>query len=243
MSELPAGYPVDAPALSPPTVFDQQWRNLTFLHWPVQPESVAHLFPAGTRPDVFGDGQTYVALVPFEMYRAGLGRRPVPYFGTFAETNIRLYSVDESGRHGVLFRSLETARLAIVPAARLFLGIPYTWARMRTSRDGDVVRYDSVRRWPRRGLRSKVEVRVGGRVEPTDLEVWLTARWGAHSRVAGRTIWTPNGHGAWPLHEAQVLRLDDDLLGASGVQASGPLLRALWSPGVHTRFGLPKLVR
>ena len=79
-------------------------------------------------------------------------------------------------------------------------------------------------------------------MSPTPLEVWLTARWGAHSRTAGRTIWTPNEHGPWPLHEAQILELDDDLLAASGVQAAGPALRALWSPGVRSRFGLPQRV-
>jgi uncharacterized protein YqjF (DUF2071 family) len=240
---LPGGFLVDAPELPRPVLFDQHWCDLAFIHWPVRPESVAHLFPAGVRPDVFSDGFTYVALVPFAMRDAGLGRRPVPYFGTFLETNIRLYSIDDAGRHGVLFRSLETSRLAIVPAARSGLGIPYTWARMRSSRDGDVISYDSVRRWPERGLRSHVVLRIGASVEPTPLETWLTARWGAHSRWGGRTIWTPNAHGAWPLHAAEVLELDDDLLGASGVSPAGPRLRALWSPGVHSRFSRPRTVR
>ena len=79
---------------------------------------------------------------------------PLPYFGTFLETNIRLYSIDDAGRHGVLFRSLETARLAVVPVIRIGLGVPYTWAKMRMNRSGDQISYDSVRRWPRRGLRA-----------------------------------------------------------------------------------------
>ena len=62
---------------------------------------------------------------------------PLPYFGTFHETNIRLYSIDDAGRHGVLFRSLETARLAVVPVVRTALGVPYTWAGMRIARSGD----------------------------------------------------------------------------------------------------------
>lgn len=237
-------FPLSPPPLRRPILFDQRWTCLTFVHWPVRPEQVAPLFPPGTRPDVFDDGFTYVALVPFAMRDVALGRRPaVPYFGTFLETNIRLYSVDGEGRHGVLFRSLETARLAVVPAARLGLGIPYTWARMRMARDGETVRYDSLRRWPDRGLRSHLSIRVGPQTEPTQLERWLTARWGAHSRVAGRTLWVPNEHEEWPLHEAEVLELHDDLLPASGVEPAGGPLRALWSPGVHTRFGRPALVR
>ena len=247
---LPAGYPVHAPPLRGPAIMDQYWNDLAFVHWPVEPSTVAGYFPAGSRPDVWADGFTYVALVPFAMRRAGFGRGlPVPYFGTFLETNIRLYSVDDAGRHGVLFRSLETARLAIVPFARGVFGIPYTWARMSlaggglSASRGDVVDYDSVRRWPRRGLRSRLSLRLGDVVQPTPLETWLTSRWGAHSRVAGRTVWVPNEHGAWPLREAEVLRLDDDLLEASGVRAAGPPLRALWSTGVRTQFGAPSVLR
>ncbi|MCH9721402.1 MAG: DUF2071 domain-containing protein [Actinomycetia bacterium] len=238
-----SGYPVTPPPLPAPVVFDQRWSELTFIHWPVQARSVEHLFPAGTRPDVFADGMTYVALVPFRMSGIRLGiSPPVPYFGTFLETNIRLYSLDDAGRHGVLFRSLEASRLAVVPLTRIGLGLPYTWARMRMTRSGDTVSYDSTRRWPRRGLRSRLTVTVGEVIEPTPLEVWLTARWGAHTRRAGRTWWVPNEHDPWPLRAARIRELDDDLLPASGVRPAGEPLRALFSPGVRTRFGRPAIV-
>ncbi|MFN8073010.1 MAG: DUF2071 domain-containing protein [Mycobacterium sp.] len=237
------GFPVQPPPLRPPVLFDQQWSDLTFVHWPVHPGDVAHLFPQGTRPDVFSDGMTYVALVPFVMSMVRLAASPpVPYFGKFLETNIRLYSCDEAGRHGVLFRSLETSRLAIVPATRLGLGFAYTWARMRLMRNGSRITYDSTRRWPQRGLRSRLTVAVGETVDPTPREVWLTARWGAHTRKAGRTWWIPNEHETWPLREARIVDIDDDLLPASGVKPSGGPLRALYSPGVRTRFGRPTVV-
>ena len=218
----------------------QHWTDLTFVHWPVDPEAIAHFYPAGTRPDVFADGSTYVGLVPFAMSDVALGiSRPIPYFGRFLETNVRLYSTDDEGRHGVLFRSLETARLAVVPATRIGLGVPYTWAKMRMTRHGDRITYASVRRWPRRGLRTRLTVEVGVAVEPTPLEIWLTARWGAHTRKAGRTWWVPNEHGPFPLHAAEVVDLDDDLVPASGVRPTGERLRALFSPGVRARFGRP----
>ncbi len=229
---------VPAP-LRRPVVFDQRWRNVTFLHWPVEPAAVAPLFPAGCRPDLV-DGLSYVGLVPFELRRATIGAGPaVPYFGSFAETNIRLYSVDDAGRHGVVFRSLDTERLAILPIARLLFGVPYAWSRMRVERQAGVVAYDSQRRLPRRGLSSAVTVRISEPIQASPLERWLTARWGLHARIGGRTRWVPNSHGPWPLHEASVLELRDDLLAASGVVPCGPRLRALWSPGVRTRFGLP----
>ncbi|CAN5303242.1 YqjF family protein [soil metagenome] len=237
-------YPVDPPPLTGPVYFDQSWADLTFVHWPADPDSVEHLFPDGAQPDVFADGRTYVALVPFAMSRTVIGKyAPLPYFGRFLETNIRLYSVDDAGRHGVLFRSLESARLAVVPTIRIGMGIPYTWARMRMTRSGDRVTYDSVRRWPRRGLHSRLSIDIGAPVEPTPLEVWLTARWGAHTRKAGRTWWVPNTHGPWPLRAAHIVDLADDLLGASGVRPVGEPLRALFSPGVRTQFGRPVALR
>lgn len=233
-----------ATPLRAPVVFDQQWCNVSFVHWPVEPASVAHLFPAGCRPDVF-EGRSYVGLVPFQLLGAGLGRAgAIPYFGSFAETNIRLYSVDDAGRHGVVFCSLETERLAIVPVARLLFGVPYTWARLRVSElPGGQWQYESRRRWPDAGLTSRLRVRVGDPVEPSTLEQWLTARWGAHSRIAGRTRWVPNFHGPWPLHRAEVLELRDDLLAAAGVEPAGEQLPALFSTGVRAQFGLPVTVR
>ncbi len=236
-------FAVHAPPLPRPVTFDQFWADLTFLHWPVDPATVARFFPPGTRPDVV-DGVTYVGLIPFAMRDLRLGTAVrLPYFGTFAETNVRLYSVDDAGRHGVLFRSLEAERLAAVAASRAALGIPYTWAKMRVTRDGDRIRYDSVRRWPQRGLRSDVEVRIGEPVEPTALEVWLTARWGAHTRKAGRTWWLPNEHVTWPLRSAEIVDLASELVAAAGVATDGPGLRALYSPGVHARFGRPSKVQ
>jgi hypothetical protein len=92
-------------------------------------------------------------------------------------------------------------------------------------------------------LSSEITVRVAGAVEPTDLEVWLTSRWGLHTRVAGRTVWVPNQHGPWPLRAAELLGIQGDLVAGVGVPIAGPMLRPLFSPGVRTTFGPPSLVR
>lgn len=240
---LPDGFPVIAPRLPRPIFSRQRWSDLTFVHWPVDPDAIAHLYPPGTRPDVI-DGKTYVGLVPFAMSEVSFGLpRPIPYFGRFLETNVRLYSTDDDGRHGVLFRSLETSRLAVVPATRTALGVPYIWAKMRLTRVDGCLSYRSVRRLPGRGLRCNVTVEVGAPIEPTPLEIWLTARWGAHTRKAARTWWVPNEHVPFPLRSANVLALEDDLITAAGVTPTDERLRALYSPGVLASFGRPSVVR
>ena len=225
------------------TVFTQGWRDVTFLHWAVDPSLVAPLLPAGTVPDEL-DGVTYVGLIPFRMLRIGLlGAPGLPYLGSFAETNVRLYSVDEQGRRGVVFRSLEAERLLPVLAARWVARLPYMWARMRIERDGDRITYRTSRRWPGpRGAGGTIAVRVGDPLPgPDPLAHFLTARWGLHQTLFHRLAYWGNEHPAWPLHHADLLSLDDDLVAAAGLPSvSGAPDSVLFSPGVDVRFG-PRL--
>ncbi len=244
--------PAVAPPLDRPVIFDQLWCDLAYLHWPVDPADVARFMPPGTRPDVV-DGVTYAGLVPFRMRRAGPFRGlPVPYLGAFLEVNVRLYSVDDAGRHGVVFRSLDCNRAAVVAAARC-INVPYVYSRISAApfpatEDGSFPvlaagtrRWWSVRRFG--GVGSDIAIRVGEPVEPTDVEVFLTARWGMHSSFAGVGLWTPNEHPPWPLYGAEPEHLDDALVAAAGIRPVGEMLRPLWTPGVRTLFGLPVRVR
>ena len=231
-----------APRPAGRTLFTQRWRDVIFLHWAVDPEQVAALLPPGTEPDVH-EGATYVGLIPFRMQRIGvLGAPGTPYLGSFAETNVRLYSVDEQGRRGVVFRSLEADRLLPVLAARWAARLPYCWSRMRIERAGDVIAYTSRRRWPGpRGARADVVVRVGGRRSDVDpLARFLTARWGLHRPGRHGPVYWPNEHDEWPLHEAELLGLDESLLAAAGLDpVEGPPDSVLFSPGGGARFGPP----
>jgi uncharacterized protein len=241
---MPAPEPVTAlpPRAVGPTVFHQGWHDLTFLHWPVDPARIAQSLPHGVRPDEY-DGAAWIGLVPFQMVRIGLFATPgLPYLGTFCETNVRTYSVDEQGRRGVVFLSLDASRLAPVVVGQA-VALPYAWSRMRiTHSPGGAITYTSRRRWPRPGPTSRIIVQPGEPVTAGPLEHFLTARWGLHTSSRGRTVYWPNEHEQWPLHAASVLALDDKLLAAAGF---GDLLddqpaSVLFSSGVKARFG-PRL--
>jgi len=45
-------------------IMRQDWRNVTFLHWRVDPGVVRGLIPPQLEPDVF-DGSAWIGLVPF----------------------------------------------------------------------------------------------------------------------------------------------------------------------------------
>jgi hypothetical protein len=250
----------DAPKLPAPIIMDQRWTDAVFLHWRI-PETVAAAFmPPGVLPDLF-DGSAWVGLIGFRMQGAGLGRGPgVPYFGSFNEINVRLYSREPDGTRGVVFLSLDASRLAVVLAARA-AGIPYVWSRTSYLGAGSPERSEaagpagpaesagpagyagySVRRF-RGGGQSVFTVTPELDAEAADpLSIHLTARFGRHTRVRGRTLYVPNTHAAWPLYRAQLTRLEDQLVAAAGISVTGPPESVLFSPGVRTQFGLPRVV-
>ena len=236
--------PVTAEAIRPVSrpLLTMQWRDLAFLHWPVDTAAAARLMPPGVRPDLFR-GVTYAGVIAFRMHDVGVPRLPaLPYLGSFPETNVRLYSVGPDGRRGVVFCSLDAARLLPALLGRAAVRLPYQWSGMRVRRSGDVISYASRRRWPRPGPRLKLALRVGERLDrPSDLEHFLTARWGLHaSWYGGRACYLPNEHPRWPLHAATLVRLEEDMLATAGLPppAGGPA-SVLYSPGVAVRMGAP----
>ena len=235
---------------------DQRWTDAVFLHWRIPHAAAAPFMPPGVVPDDF-DGSAWVGLIGFRMQGAGLGRGPgIPYFGSFNEINVRLYSREPDGTRGVVFLSLDATRLAVVLAARA-AGIPYVWSRAGFRGMGAL---DPSARpagpaggagpragyWVRRfrgGAGSDFAVAPEFDVEATDpLSLHLTARFGLHTRFRGRTLYVPNTHTAWPLYRAQLTQLEDQLVAAAGISVTGPPESVLFSPGVRTQFGRPRFL-
>lgn len=243
-----------APALSGRSSSSQRWSDLFFIHWRVDSALVAPLLPVGLRPDEH-DGSSWVGLIPFVLDRARIfGSPPIPYFGSFVEVNVRLYAVDDRGRRGVVFVSLEASRLAAVLAARAVFSIPYVWAATTLVRNGDKFTYSSRRHTISRASGQAASGQTPSGQRPSSrivasstsrvvlnnpLAEFLTARWGLFTEHRGRTIFLRNHHEPWELYEATLLELDDSLLSAAGfgmISAREPD-SVLYSPGVTTRFG------
>ncbi|SKC44434.1 YqjF family protein [Okibacterium fritillariae] len=258
MSEPATATWPDAPELPGRAVIAQRWSDLTFLHWRVDPAEVAPLLPPGTRPDVI-DGSSWVGLIAFRLSdSAFFGLPPVPYFGTFPEINVRLYSIDAQGRRAVVFASLDASRLVSVLTARAAFGLPYRWARMsmgqRSDDRGELFAYRSRRHLADRLLGDKrnpghvpgasthlIARALPGAVAGDPIAEFLTARWAFHETHLGRTWFGSNHHGPWPLQRAELLHLDDTLLEAAGFAslADTPPDSVLYSPGVETVFSRP----
>jgi hypothetical protein len=221
-----------------PVLIRQTWRDLFYVHWPVPPASVAPLFPPGTRPDTL-DGQTYVGIVGLTMASTRLAG--VVGIGSMYELNVRLYSVDDAGRQGVVFLSMDVSRPDVVLTGRLSLRLPYLWSQLAPIRSAAGSAGFQLRRRVRPRLAACLEVEVGEPiVRSSPLDVFLTARWGLHTDTLRGTTWVPVTHPPFLLHQARPLQAGKELLAHLGVPVPDEApVGVLWSPGLDAQIGRP----
>ena len=216
----------------------QTWRDMTFLHWPFEPELLQGRIPAGTTLDLW-DGAAWVGLTPFVMQdlRVGGFPSPVPRL-RFPETNLRTYIRGPDGRDGIWFLSLEAGSLLTTVAASLAFGVPYRWARMRVERQGKRVTYQSTRRCGARAGH-RIEVTTGDQLDAGELDHWLTGRWRAWTTIAGRLADVPVEHEPWTLLGGTAV-VEESLLAAAGLPPPSAPALVHASPGVDARLGRPR---
>lgn len=224
-------------------IMRQQWRSLAYAHWPYDPDVVQRRLPKGLEVDTF-DGKAWVGLVPFHM--VGIAARigpPVPYFGTFPETNVRTYVIGPDGP-GVWFDSLDITRLAPVLVARATYRLPYIWSKMSIELAADRVSYTARRRWPGpRGAMSRVDLAIGDRVDqPTEFDHFLSARWRLYTMLGRRLAVGRVEHEPWQLFAADG-DIEDEFVTAAGYPRPTGEPHLLFSPGVTVRIDRPRFVR
>jgi uncharacterized protein YqjF (DUF2071 family) len=237
----------EAPPLGSPAILRQRWSEVTFLHWRVDPSTVERFMPAGCRPDTI-DGSTWVGLIAFQMSRSSFFGGPrIPWLGDFPEVNVRLYSIDEQGRRGVVFLSLEASHIIPVLTAQAAFSLPYRWASMKIGmRDGQVAYRTKRHGQPDAAshiiVRPIVDPAASVALAADAVAMFLTARWGFHETHRGATIYCRNHHEPWPLQPAELVHLDDGLLAAAGFAdlADRAPDSVLYASEVSTVFASPQ---
>jgi uncharacterized protein YqjF (DUF2071 family) len=220
----------------------QSWNHISFLHWRYPAAPIQALLPMGLRIDVF-DSSAWLGLTPFVVE----GLRPpflpaLPWLSRFPETNLRTYVTGPDGVPGIWFFSLEAARGLAVIAARALYHLPYRWAEMSVDRTGDIVRYKSRRGQGDAAVSTDARVVTGPAVTPGTRELFLTARFRLYAAGAGKLWLADVEHPPWPLREARLLGLSQNLTRATGLDDPSGEPFLLFSPGVQTRIGAPREV-
>ena len=220
------------------------WDDISFLHWPVEPSSVARLIPAGLEV-LTVDGSAWVGVTPFSIRVRPFGIPFVLPGFAFPETNVRTYVVGPDGTQGIWFLHMEVPAAWFVATLRV-IGLPYTRREMSIDRTGGAIRYRSRSTGGSTGGHDIV-VRPGPALDPPwggPVERFLTARWHAYHRLGPMLLRTPVEHQPWQLSGATAEVCDvGDLLRAGGLAIpDGPPL-VHHSPGVVVRVGRPSIVR
>jgi uncharacterized protein YqjF (DUF2071 family) len=202
------------------------WRDLLFAHWPLPPEALRPLIPAGVPLDL-RDGAAWVSVVPFAMADvAPRGFPAVPWLSNFLELNLRTY-VTLGGKPGVWFFSLDAANPVAVEIGRRLFHLSYVRARMTLRREGDWCVYESHRtdrRLPSGEFKGRYRA-VGPvvRAEPGSLDAWLTERYAFYTADRrGRLLRCDIHHQPWPLQPGDVEIARNTLADGRGFALAGP---------------------
>jgi uncharacterized protein len=224
----------------------QNWRDLLFLHFSTEPAAIRSLIPApleiDTFPDESGEERAWIGLVPFRM--CGVRPRFMPTFpglSAFPETNVRTY-VHLNGRPAVWFYSLDAASGLACQAGRRLFKLPYKEAAMTVDRDGDSIKYHSVRRSDGAGL--DIEARLEGAPAatlPGTLEFFLVERYVLYCTNGSAWFAGDVHHSPYTVRRARTVSCAESLVPASGI-ARSPFCHVLFSEGVDVKIGSLKRV-
>jgi uncharacterized protein len=209
------------------------WEDVVFAHWRHEPASLARLVPRGTRPDVV-DGSAWAGLTAYVFRETRVPPFPPSgRLGSMTEVTVEVLTVDDRGRRGVAYRTVDTANVPAIVAAHTLLGVPYTFAHARARRRGDTLSYRSVRHparplHPARSLLRSPRLRgrprhdatvrvVAGDVVDDQLATDLTTRQGIHARHLAQTLFWQRQHEPLTIRSARLERLGGDLPDAVGM--------------------------
>jgi uncharacterized protein len=216
-------------------MLSQRWDDLLFAHWPIQPEVLRPLLPAGVEPDV-REGSAWLGVVAFRMTETrAAGLVPSRGLGSIPELNVRTY-VSVGGRRGVWFLSLDTSSPLFIAIGRSVYGLSYHLARMVVTRHGASVHFASAR--GAAGFVASYEPVGRASVSAVgSLEHWLTERYRLFALRGGRLVTATVAHAPWVLQPVRA-NIGLNTLAPPGVAFEGePLLH--FSRGVDARISAP----
>ena len=121
-----------------PWIVRQDWIDLCFCHWEMDPQKLQALLPPPLQIDTF-EGKAYIGIVPFRMDKVRFRFVPyVPHLSSFPELNIRTYVRVERNKV-FLFALMHTVKLQFILTV-LFPIIMYTCKIFLLNRDGSTYR-------------------------------------------------------------------------------------------------------
>ncbi len=182
---------------------NQNWVNLTFMHWIVDKKKISKYIPEDIELEDF-DGDAYVGTIPFRMERVRPRFLPsVPFVSNFPEFNIRTY-VTKNGIPGVLFLTLDAQSRITTAYAPWAYGLPYIYSKGYVKETEEGFEWYSKR--VSNGIELKGKSKSIGSVEKAkkgSLEEFLFERYSLYVTYNQKTHMAYTCHEPWEYHKAE----------------------------------------
>lgn len=206
----------ERPSSSP--VMLQNWENLVFLHWQIEPSLIRPLVPSELEIDTF-DEHAWIGVTPFAMSGVRFNHLPaVLGLSSLLELNVRTY-VHHDGVPGVYFFSLDASKVIPVIAARILYSAPYFKADMDFSSEANIFDFHSKRfdASAELSVRWSVGKRLG-EAAVDSLEFFLVERYGFFVKDSRKLNLVRIHHRPWLLEEATVLSHRSTMISRLGIR-------------------------
>ncbi|MBS4208260.1 DUF2071 domain-containing protein [Bacillus sp. FJAT-50079] len=192
------------PLPSKPWIMTQVWRDMLFMHWPVDAAFVRNRIPEDLELDLFND-QAWISVIPFRATNTRGRFLPlIPFMTAYLELNIRTYVVYQ-GVPGIYFFRIDANHLPTVVGARAYTGIPYCMADMTFLCENNKYFFSSLNKKERREVKLAYQGEdVLYEVEPGTLDHWLLERYCMYS-IKGKHVYRGDiHHDKWKVTNGQV---------------------------------------
>lgn len=188
-----------------PWIITQQWHDVLFLHWPVQPHALKQHIPKELELDLY-DNKAWLSLVLFEVKGNRLRFTPaIPGMDSFIQLNVRTY-VTYNGRKGVHFFNLDANNAFIVQMTTIGHFLPYRHAKMSLKREGKTFSFTSSYQNSQacqETLMATFEP-IPGQIESLAFERWLVERYHVWTKIKNHLFRIETYHLPWCLQRANV---------------------------------------
>ncbi|MBT2569442.1 DUF2071 domain-containing protein [Planococcus sp. ISL-110] len=184
-----------------PWVMKQEWKDVVFLHWPVEADWLRRFIPKELEVDLY-DKQAWIGVVLFRAKATRLRLLPpVPSTRSYLELNVRTY-VKYKNRQGVYFFSLDADSRLAVTGASLGGFLPYKHADISMSKKAEQWIFASRRiedgQFPESFKMTFKEDSKPMLASP--LEQWLTERYCLWTKPKDQLYRVDIAHSPWTLH-------------------------------------------
>ena len=189
-----------------PWINTQQWEDVLFLHWPVQPQELQKLIPEELELEQY-ENKAWLSFVLFKVKGNRLRFTPCfPGVSSFLQLNVRTY-VTCNGKKGIYFFNLDANNTFIVQMTTIGHLLPYRRAVMTERKEGNTFSFTSSYQ-NLKVLEEKLMVTFEPkpvRIESRAFESWFVERYNLWTKMKNRLLRIDICHSPWRLQKVNVI--------------------------------------